>query len=66
MTTASTDAGGEDAVRLSWRPGEVILGLYEVLEVVEGGGMGLVYRVRHRGWGMDLAVKVPRLEVGRA
>ncbi|MEV0949658.1 protein kinase [Promicromonospora sp. NPDC050249] len=42
-----------------WRPGEVILDLYEVLGKTKGG-MGVVYRVRHRDWGIDLAVKVPR------
>jgi WD40 repeat protein/ribosomal protein S27E len=44
---------------ISWRPGEVVLGLYEVMGVLGEGGMGRVYRVRHRGWAMDLAVKVP-------
>src|SRR5208337_511708 len=34
--------------------------LYEVKHVFEGGGMGLVYRVHHRGWNADLAVKSPR------
>lgn len=43
-----------------WRTGETILDLYEVLEVIRSGGMGLVYRVRHHGWGVDLAVKTPR------
>ncbi len=42
-----------------WRPGDVVLGLYEVVAVLGEGGMGRVYRVRHRGWGLDLAVKVP-------
>ncbi|WP_419703531.1 protein kinase domain-containing protein [Promicromonospora sp. NFX87] len=42
-----------------WRPGEVILDLYEVLGKTKGG-MGVVYRVRHQDWGIDLAVKVPR------
>jgi len=42
-----------------WRPGELILGLYEVLGVLGQGGMGRVYRVRHRGWNLDLALKVP-------
>lgn len=46
--------------QVSWRLGAVLLGLYEVLELVESGGMGLVYRVRHRTWNTDLAVKVPR------
>ena len=39
--------------------GELLLGLYEVLGVLGEGGMGRVYRVRHRGWGLDLAVKAP-------
>jgi WD40 repeat protein len=43
-----------------WRPGDVVLGRYEVKTVHENGGMGLVYRVRHRRWNTDLAIKVPR------
>ncbi|TQM45952.1 serine/threonine-protein kinase [Pseudonocardia cypriaca] len=43
-----------------WRPGEVVADLYEVVDVVRSGGMGLVYRVRHRDWRVDLAVKAPR------
>jgi hypothetical protein len=50
------------AVLDRWRPGDVILGLYEVMHVHESGGMGLVYRVRHRQWDVDLAVKSPRPE----
>ena len=48
---------------LDWREGDVILGLYEVGRVFEGGGMARVYRVRHRAWHMDLAVKVPRARI---
>ncbi|MEE8218622.1 MAG: protein kinase, partial [Vicinamibacteria bacterium] len=44
---------------VDWQPGEVVLGLYDVLGVLGQGGMGRVYRVRHRGWGLDLAVKAP-------
>jgi WD40 repeat protein len=44
---------------VDWQVGEVVLGLYEVLGVLGQGGMGRVYRVRHRGWGLDLAVKAP-------
>lgn len=47
----------------AWRPGAVILDLYEVLDVISTGGMGLVYRVRHLGWNVELAVKVPRAEL---
>jgi WD40 repeat protein len=53
---------GEDGVPETWRPGDVILDLYEVREAFTSGGMGLVYRVRHRGWNLDLAVKCPRPE----
>jgi serine/threonine protein kinase len=60
MSSALTNPGDEDAVALLWHPGDVILDLYDVLEVVESGGMGLVYRVRHRGWDIELAVKAPR------
>ncbi|OKI36960.1 hypothetical protein A6A29_41200 [Streptomyces sp. TSRI0281] len=46
-----------------WAEGEVVLGIYEVREVIRAGGMGLVYRVWHRGWGVDLAVKTPQPEM---
>jgi serine/threonine protein kinase len=55
-------SGGEAAVPVEWQPGQVILGLYEVLGLLGEGGMGRVYRVRHRGWNTDLAVKSPRPE----
>lgn len=45
-----------------WNVGDVILDLYEVKGIHEGGGMGFVYRVFHRGSNMDLAVKSPRPE----
>ena len=48
-----------------WRVGDVVLGLYQVKRVFTSGGMGLVYRVGHRGWNMDLAVKSPRHEYFR-
>jgi WD40 repeat protein/serine/threonine protein kinase len=47
----------------NWKRGDVVLGLYEVLDVLDGGGMGLVHRVRHREWNTDLAIKVPRSEL---
>jgi len=50
----------EADVPLEWRVRGVILDLYEVKQIHEGGGMGLVYRVHHRGWNIDLAVKSPR------
>jgi serine/threonine protein kinase len=50
----------DELVPVEWKIGDVILNTYEVKQVHEGGGMGLVYRVHHRGWNMDLAVKTPR------
>ncbi len=44
---------------VEWRVGDVVLDLYEVTGILGQGGMGRVYRVRHRGWGVDLAVKAP-------
>lgn len=67
----------EQNVQLEWNVGDVILDLYEVRKVAEGfgdnvhekdfheGGFGRVYRVRHRGWGIDMAVKSPRPEYTR-
>jgi serine/threonine protein kinase len=43
-----------------WRIGDVIADLYEVRDEIKTGGMGRVYRVWHRGWSMELAVKVPK------
>jgi WD40 repeat protein len=56
---------GEEKVPEIWKPGDVIVGLYEVREVFTGGGRGLVYRIRHRSWDIDLAVKSPRPEYFR-
>ncbi|GAA4381576.1 hypothetical protein GCM10023088_46210 [Actinomadura verrucosospora] len=49
-----------DGVPEEWAVGDRILDLYEVRELYGDGGMGLVYRVRHLGWDIDLAVKCPR------
>jgi len=57
----------EDAVPAEWTVGDVILDTYEVRKLTDSldyaeGGFGRVYRVHHRGWNMDLAVKSPRAE----
>jgi WD40 repeat protein/serine/threonine protein kinase len=56
---------------LTWQPGDVLFDLYEVRPVVEGlgdaaeekschrGGFGQVYKVYHRGWNLELAMKAP-------
>ena len=53
VSTRSTD----------WRVGDVILNLYEVTGILGEGGMGTVYKVLHRGWGLELAVKSPKAHV---
>jgi WD40 repeat protein len=60
---APTGARTARAAAVDWAVGDVVLGLYEVAGVLGQGGMGRVYRVRHRGWGLDLAVKAPLPEV---
>jgi len=46
-----------------WKIGQVLMDLYEVTGLLGKGGMGKVYKVHHRGWDLDLAVKCPRLDV---
>lgn len=41
----------------------MVLDLYEVVGVLGEGGMGKVYKVRHRGWNVELAVKSARPEI---
>ncbi|WP_347244271.1 protein kinase, partial [Thermogutta sp.] len=49
----------ETDVPLEWNEGDVILDLYEVKGELGRGGMGAVYRVHHKHWNLDLAVKTP-------
>src|ERR1700675_3482044 len=49
----------EDGVPAVWDIGDVILDLYEVKDVFWPGASGLVYRVHHREWNIDIAVKSP-------
>jgi len=60
MTSGDETIG---AATSSWDVGDVLLNLYEVREFLGRGGMGTVYRVHHRAWGVDLAVKRPKSEV---
>ena len=66
-------AGGTPAVRrltiagrqsellekAEWSVGDVIAGKFEVLAIAGRGGMGVVYRVRHLEWNIEMAVKTP-------
>ncbi|MBF0590535.1 MAG: serine/threonine protein kinase [Nitrospirae bacterium] len=47
---------------IEWAVGDVLLDLYEIREVYKSGGMGVVYRIYHRGWNVELAMKSPRPE----
>ena len=46
-----------------WQVGSVVDGVYEVRGILGEGGMGTVYRVHHRGWNMELAVKSPKAKI---
>ncbi|WBB64147.1 serine/threonine protein kinase [Streptomyces sp. WMMC500] len=59
-TTLDPEAGGVVPRPVAWRTGEVLLGTYQIGELLGQGGMGEVHRVRHLGWQVDLAVKSPR------
>ncbi len=50
----------ETHVPLIWKTGDLILGQYEVIDLLGEGGMGTVQKVHHRGWNIDLAVKSPQ------
>jgi WD40 repeat protein/serine/threonine protein kinase len=63
--TLGRDVRPATSVR-EWQVGDVVLDLYEVTGVLGQGGMGRVYRVRHRGWDVDLAVKTPLASALRA
>ena len=48
-----------------WNVGDIVLGVYEVKPIAEGvphaeGGVGVVHRIYHHEWDMDLAVKSPK------
>jgi len=46
-----------------WKIGDVIHDLYEITDILGEGGMGKVYKVHHRNWNIDLAVKSPLPEI---
>lgn len=49
----------EDDIPAEWEDGDVLLDTYTVSGLLGKGGMGNVYRVHHRYWNIDLAVKSP-------
>lgn len=46
-----------------WQPGDVIDGRYELVKLIGAGGMGAVWRVFHREWNRELALKMPLAEL---
>lgn len=42
------------------RKGSIVAQLYRVEDVFGSGGMGLVYKVHHLSWGIDMVIKCPR------
>jgi WD40 repeat protein/serine/threonine protein kinase len=67
IPVASGTMPQQAALGRDWKVGDVIDGKYEVKGHLGKGGMGVVYRVHHREWKIDLAVKTPTAEmVGNA
>lgn len=57
------EAFGETVAPVEWKVGDTILGIYEVTGLLGQGGFGKVYKVHHKSWNMDLAVKSPLPEL---
>lgn len=60
--SVTTNALDEATVRSSyhgWKPGDVIANGLEIRDLIGQGGMGVVWRVHHREWNRELAVKMP-------
>ncbi|MBL7647285.1 MAG: serine/threonine protein kinase [Candidatus Hydrogenedentes bacterium] len=48
------------SIPFKWEKGDLLMELYDVRDELGRGGMGVVHRVHHRGWGIDVAVKSPK------
>ena len=46
-----------------WQLGDVVSDIYEIISLLGQGGIGRVYKIRHRDWELDMAVKVPLPDV---
>lgn len=50
---------GIPMIKADWKAGDIIDSRYEVTALIGQGGMGTVFKVRHREWNIDMAVKMP-------
>ena len=48
------------SIPFKWEKGDLLMEMYDVRDEIGRGGMGVVHRVHHRGWGIDVAVKSPK------
>lgn len=62
VPTPATPIETQPSESAEWNPGDVVLDLFEIKSLLGQGGMGKVYRVFHRAWQTDLAVKCPKPE----
>ena len=61
--TRAAGGTGELVDKVDWEIGDVIDGKYEIRAELGRGGMGIVYKVHHREWDIDMAVKMPRADL---
>ncbi|MDD5090541.1 MAG: protein kinase [Candidatus Wallbacteria bacterium] len=64
ITRHKVGSGGcvEISEETDWEVGNLIDGKYEILEILGTGGMSVVYRILHREWDIELAVKTPFIQ----
>jgi WD40 repeat protein len=60
QTKIPTRYSNNAEVPLQWGVGDLVLDTYQVKEIFDSGAMAYVYRVHHRDWDIDLAVKSPK------
>jgi len=63
LTKMPSISAGRRTEIVNWRIGDIIDGKYEVKDVIGKGGMGIVYKVHHRDWNIEMAVKMPLAEL---